>query len=60
MSQGDQDVQAIGAGPLIFVLIGNTAIFPICRTEGSSLNAEWYAYSSVISQIGGEGDIRAL
>jgi hypothetical protein len=38
------NLHEIGAGPLIFVLIGNTAIFPICRIEGSSLNAEWYAY----------------
>jgi hypothetical protein len=38
------NLHEIGAGPLIFVLIGNTAIFPICRTDGSSLNAEWYAF----------------
>ena len=43
----DGDLQAIGAGPLILVLMGRTAIFPICLTEGSSLKAEWYACRSV-------------
>jgi len=39
-----RDLHEIGAGPLILVLIGSTAIFPICLMEGSSLNAEWYAF----------------
>jgi hypothetical protein len=34
---------AIGAGPRILVLMGRTAVLPTCLTEGSPLNAEWYA-----------------
>lgn len=30
-----------GAGPLILVRIGNTAVFPTNRISGYSLNDEW-------------------
>lgn len=39
----DNHLHEIGAGPLILVVMGNTAILPSWRTEGSVLNAEWYA-----------------
>jgi hypothetical protein len=35
-----------GAGPRILVLMGRMDMFPTCLTSGSSLNAEWYAYTS--------------
>lgn len=45
------DSQAIGAGPLILVEMGKTAMLPICLTEGSSLNAEWYACDASATSV---------